>query len=291
MPELPEIEVTRRCIAPHLLGRRIRRATTTSDSYVFLTGPRVLRGRLRGRTFRELSRHGKYLVADLDDGRRLLIHLGMTGQLFCAAATSVRLLAASTRLALSPEEQPQFRPDTHTHLRLEFDDPGPDVFFRDVRKFGKLMLLEPGQSTERLDRLGPDALEVHGDLLFRASRKRAVPIKQLLLDQSLIAGVGNIYADEALFLSGVRPGRRAARLTRSESDKLAKAVVRVLRRSIETGGSSIRDYVAPDGSDGSYQLERHVYARTGEPCFRCGSPIRKRVIAQRGTHYCPSCQS
>jgi formamidopyrimidine-DNA glycosylase len=220
-----------------------------------------------------------------------MIHLGMTGQLFCDAAPNVRLLVASTRLALSPEEQPQFRPDVHTHLCLSFDDAGPDVFYRDVRKFGKLMLLEPGESSPRLDRLGPDALEVRGDMLFRASRKRAVPVKQLLLDQTLIAGVGNIYADEALFLSGVRPGRRAARLTRRESDKLAEAVVRVLRRSIETGGSSIRDFVAPDGSDGSYQLECYVYARTGEPCLHCGTPIRKRVVAQRGTHYCPSCQT
>ena len=164
------------------------------------------------------------------------------------------------------------------------------MYYRDVRKFGKLLLLEPGDSTPRLDRLGPDALEVRGEILFRASRKRAVPVKQLLLDQNLIAGVGNIYADEALFLSGVRPARRAARLTRRECERLAEAVVRVLSRSIETGGSSIRDYVSPDGSDGSYQFERHVYARTGEPCLTCGSAIRKRVVAQRGTHYCPSCQ-
>jgi formamidopyrimidine-DNA glycosylase len=290
VPELPEVEVTRQRIEPFLVARRIRAVRTTADSYVFLTPPDLLRRRLRGRTALQLSRHGKYLIAHLDDGGRLVVHLGMTGQLFCAAASSVRLLSAATRQALAPEEQQRFRPDAHTHLRLAFDDAGPEVYLRDVRKFGKLLMLKPGESHPRLERLGPDALEARGELLFRATRKRRVSIKQLLLDQSLLAGVGNIYADEALFLCGVRPGRRAARVTRRECDRLADAVGRVLRRSIETGGSSIRDYVAPDGGDGSYQFERHVYARDGEPCFGCGSPIRKRVIAQRGTHYCPTCQ-
>jgi formamidopyrimidine-DNA glycosylase len=290
VPELPEVEITRRRIEPHLLGRRIRTVRTTAASYLFMTPPETLRRSLRGRTTTALERLGKYLIAELDDRRRLVIHLGMTGQLFSQTASSVRLLAASTRQALAPEEQAEFRPDDHTHFRLAFDDDGPGVYFRDVRKFGKLLLLEPGERHPRLERLGPDALEVCGELIFRASRKRRVPIKQLLLDQSLLAGVGNIYADEALFLSGVRPGRRAERLTRRECDLLAEAVGRVLRRSIETGGSSIRDYVAPDGRDGAYQFERHVYAREGEACFACGSAVRKRVIAQRGTHYCPTCQ-
>jgi len=290
VPELPEVEVTRRRIEPCLVGRRIRSIRTTADSYLFITPPDTLRKKLRGRMPTALQRLGKYLIAELDDRRRFVIHLGMTGQLFSETASSVRLLAASTRLALAPEEQAVFQPDEHTHLQLAFDDDGPRVYYRDVRKFGKLMLLDPDERHPRLERLGPDALEARGEWLFRASRKRRVPIKQLLLDQSLLAGVGNIYADEALFLSGVRPGRRAERVTRRECDLLAETVGRVLRRSIETGGSSIRDYVAPDGSDGGYQFERHVYARAGEPCFVCGSAVRKRVIAQRGTHYCPSCQ-
>jgi formamidopyrimidine-DNA glycosylase len=290
VPELPEVEVTRRRIEPCLVGRRIRAIRTTADSYLFITPPDALRKKLRGRTPTALQRLGKYLIAELDDRRRFVIHLGMTGQLFSETASSVRLLAASTRLALAPEEQAVFQPDEHTHLQLAFDDDGPRVYYRDVRKFGKLMLLDPDERHPRLERLGPDALEARGEWIFRASRKRRVPIKQLLLDQSLLAGVGNIYADEALFLSGVRPGRRAERVTRRECDLLAETVGRVLRRSIETGGSSIRDYVAPDGSDGGYQFERHVYARAGEPCFVCGSAVRKRVIAQRGTHYCPSCQ-
>ena len=192
----------------------------------------------------------------------------MTGQLFSSAATSPRLLSATRRASLAPEAQGGFEPDAHTHLQLRFDDGGPEVFLRDVRKFGKLLLLERGESHPRLARLGLDALETTGDALFAATRGRTASIKALLLDQALISGVGNIYADEALFRAGVRPARRAGRVTRRECERLAEAIRAVLERSIETGGSSIRDYFAPDGSDGFYQDERRVYARGGEPC-RC----------------------
>ena len=290
MPELPEVEVTRQRIAPLLLGRRIRSVRTSRPSYFFLTPPAALRRALRGRTLRALRRHGKYLIGDFGRGDRLLIHLGMTGQLFSSRAASVRLLSASARAALSPEQQQRFRPDAHTHLQLRFEDEGPEVYFRDVRKFGKLLWLPGGETHARLDRLGCDALEVSGALLFEASRGRVAAIKCLLLDQALIAGCGNIYADEALFLAGVRPARRAGRVTRAECEAIADALRRVLLRSIETGGSSISDFVAPDGADGAYQSERRVYARAGEPCARCGAAIRRRVIAQRSSHYCPACQ-
>ncbi len=290
MPELPEVEITRRRIEPLLAGRKIERVHTTADSYFFITGARRLSRELAGRTVTRLERAGKYLVARLDDERRLLLHLGMTGQLFGSHAASVRLLSATARASLSPEEQHQFEPDAHTHMRFCFADGGEEVFFRDVRKFGKVQLVEAGEPNERLDRLGPDALGATGELLFTASRKRKVASKSLLLDQAVLAGVGNIYADEALFLAGVRPGRRAARLTRRDCDALAEGLVRVLNRSIETGGSSISDYVAPDGSDGAYQDERRVYARTGEPCRTCGTPIKRKVIGQRSSHYCPQCQ-
>ncbi len=290
MPELPEVEVTRRFIEPLLVGRRIRRVRTTSASYLFLTRPERLRRLLSGRTPRGLSRRGKYLLAELDDGSRLVVHLGMTGQLFSSAARSVRLLSASARAALAPEAQAEFRPDAHTHLRLQFENGGPDVMLRDVRKFGKVLWLAPGRSHPRLDRLGMDALEVDAERLFRLSRKRVVAVKSFLLDQAVIAGVGNIYADEALFAAGVRPLRRAGRVTRSEYERVAAAIRAVLERSIETGGSSISDYVAPDGSDGQYQEERRVYARTGEPCGACGRPIRRSVIGQRAAHWCPGCQ-
>lgn len=290
MPELPEVEVTRRSLLPFLEGRRIQSVKTTRPSYVFVTPPARLRKVLRGRVLQGIDRLGKYLLLRLDDGCTFVVHLGMTGQFFSAAATSPRLLSATARSSLPPEEQVRFKPDAHTHVVLTFDDAGPDVYFRDVRKFGKLFILKPDEAHPRLERLGLDALEVTGEHLFASSRKRKAPIKALLLDQAVVAGVGNIYADEALFLSGVRPTRRAARITRAESQRLSDSIRKVLRRSIETGGSSISDYVAPDGQDGAYQDERHVYARKGEPCKRCGTEIRRRVVAQRSAHYCPQCQ-
>jgi len=290
MPELPEVEVTRRRIAPLLLGRRIREVETTQDSYLFLTHPDRLRSRLTGRSVVAVLRRGKYLVCVLDEGSRLVVHLGMTGQFFSGAATSPRLLTATARASLSPAEQVDFEPDSHTHLRLAFEDDGPRVFLRDVRKFGKILLLDPGEQHPRLERLGIDALEVDGEYLFRVTRKRQLAIKNLLLQQSVITGVGNIYADEALFRAALRPTRRAGRVSRAECGGLADAIRAVLERSIETGGSSIRDFVAPDGSDGGYQDERHVYARAGEACDVCGTPIKKIVLGQRGTHYCPVCQ-
>jgi formamidopyrimidine-DNA glycosylase len=290
MPELPEVEVIRRRIEPLLVGRRIRRVHTTEDSYLFITPPAQLRRSLVGRTTGSLGRRGKYLVAELDDGSRFVVHLGMTGQLFSESATSPRLMTSTARSALSPEAQLRFRPDAHTHLRIGFEDAGPQLFLRDVRKFGKLMLLTPGEQHPRLDKLGIDALEVSGEILFAAGRKRKVAVKNLLLDQSVLAGMGNIYVDEALFLTGVRPTRRAGRVTRRECERLAQVIRKVLGRSIETGGSSIRDYVTPDGSDGGYQFERRVYARQGEPCVECGEAIRRIVLGQRGTHYCPTCQ-
>jgi formamidopyrimidine-DNA glycosylase len=290
VPELPEVEVTRRRIAPLLIGRRIASVRTTKPSYFFLTPPKRLARELAGRSVRALERRGKYLLAELDDGRRLLLHLGMTGQLFAENVTSVRLLSAKRRAALAPEEQRSFVPDAHTHLCLAFDDGGPSVFFRDVRKFGKVRLLAAGQSDPRLELLGVDALAAKGSDLYQASRKRSVAIKSLLLTQSVIAGVGNIYADEALFLAKLRPKRAAKSLSLADCERVVAAVQKVLLRSIETGGSSISDYVAPDGSDGAYQDERHVYARAGEPCSVCGTKLRRTVIGARGTHFCPKCQ-
>jgi formamidopyrimidine-DNA glycosylase len=291
VPELPEVEITRRELEPLLVGRRISRVRTTAPSYFFITPPRALRRRLPGRSFAAIRRLGKYLLAELDDGQRLLLHLGMTGQIFGHGAASVRLLASTRGAALAPEAQTaRFRPDRHTHMQIGFADGGKDVYFRDARKFGKVQLLRSGESSPRLERLGVDALVWTPEQLYAASRRRRIPVKALLLDQAVVAGVGNIYADEALFLAGVRPTRGAARLTRVESSRLVAALHRVLRRSIETGGSSISDYVRPDGSDGAYQDERRVYGREGEPCPSCGRAIVRRVIGQRSSHYCRGCQ-
>lgn len=290
MPELPEVETTRRRIAPLLVGRRIERLVTTRPSYFFITPPEELRRQLEGRRIESLDRAGKYLVAGVGGGDRLLLHLGMTGQLFSSEATSVRLLSATARASLPPEAQRAFEPDEHTHLQFLLDGLGPHVYFRDVRKFGKVEWLAAGAPNARLDRLGTDALVVTGEQLFRANRGRRVAIKSMLLDQSVAAGVGNIYADEALFLAGVRPGRAARRVTLRECEAIAEGLHRVLERSIETGGSSISDYVAPDGADGGYQDERKVYGRTGLGCLECGEPIKRRVIGQRSSHYCARCQ-
>jgi len=312
------VEVTRQRIGPLLVGRRIRSVATTRPSYLFLTRPSALRRGLLGRTVRGLERRGKYLVAPLDDGARLVLHLGMTGQLFSGEATSPRLLSAQGRSSqaeraarrsraefIEPQAeraarrsraefiepaQRRFRPDSHTHLRLGFEDGGPEVFLRDVRKFGKVLLLRSGESHPRLDLLGVDALELSGPALFAASRGRRAAVKAVLLDQGVATGIGNIYADEALFRAGVRPTRRAGALTRRECAALAEAVRAVMHRSIETGGSSIRDYVAPDGADGAYQDERRVYGRAGAECLACGARIRRVLVAQRGTHFCPTCQ-
>jgi formamidopyrimidine-DNA glycosylase len=290
VPELPEVEVTRRRLVPILVGRTIASVETTRDSYFFLTKPETLQRRLAGRTVIALNRHGKYLLAELDDGHRLLLHLGMTGQLFSSAVTSVRLFSAKTRGSLPPEALREFKADAHTHLSFHFRDGGPSVLFRDVRKFGKVLLLEAGADDPRLDKLGVDALSATGKDLFEAARARKIPIKTLLLDQAVIAGIGNIYADEALFLAKVRPRRSARRVTARECDEIVAAAKRVMKRSIATGGSSISDYVSPDGSDGGYQNERKVYARKGLPCPVCATPIRRIVIATRSTHYCPECQ-
>jgi len=286
MPELPEVEVTRRLLAPKLVGRRIASVQCGPPSYFFLTPPQRLKRSLVGEPVTALERQGKYLLMGLGAGRRLLLHLGMTGQLFITGARSPRLIRRIDRA--TPDANGES--DPHTHLVLEFEDGEPGLRFRDVRKFGKVRLLAAGESDSRLDKLGRDALHVDGELLFAESRKRRVPIKTFLLDQAVLAGVGNIYADEALFLAGIRPTRAACRVTREQCATLALHVRRVLERSIETGGSSISDYIAPDGNDGRFQHERRVYARAGEPCTTCRTVIRRTVIATRSSHFCPTCQ-
>jgi formamidopyrimidine-DNA glycosylase len=290
VPELPEVEVTRRRIGKLLVGRKIGRVLTTKPSYFFLTSPRRLQQRLQGRKVEELTRHGKYLLGRLDSGDTLLLHLGMTGQLFGEGARSLRLLRALDRRSSGTDQPSGFSPDEHTHLQLEFADRGPRVYFRDVRKFGKVLLIDAGKSDVRLEKLGIDALIADGMSLFEAARTRKIPIKSLLLDQSVIAGIGNIYADEALFIAGVSPKRAAHRVDRASCSAIVAAAQQVMLRSIETGGSSISDYVNPDGSDGGYQNERRVYGREDEPCPTCSTPIRRFVIAQRSSHFCPACQ-
>jgi formamidopyrimidine-DNA glycosylase len=290
MPELPEVEVIRRGIERRVAGRRISRVRITRDSHVFLTRPASLKRVLVGRTVLGIERRGKYLLVGLDDGRRLMFHLGMTGQLIARRAAGRRSGPESRGSSSRPKRSRDPQVDKHTHLILSFGERGPEVLFRDVRKFGRVCLLAAGHSNARLNRLGIDALEASGEDLFQASRGRKVAVKTLLLNQAVIAGVGNIYADEALFQARIRPTRRAGRLTRRDCQVLMGSVTQVLLRAITTGGSSISDFIASDGMSGSYQREHQVYGRGGKPCSACGEAIRKIRVGQRAAHYCPRCQ-
>jgi len=289
VPELPEVEVTRRRIAPLLCGREIEAVTAAPTSGFFLTPPATLRRRLVGRRVLALARRGKYLVGELDDGSRLLLHLGMTGQLLAASAASPRLHRVQDRH--SPAGAPTPAGDgEHVHLRLRFRDGGEEVRFRDPRRFGRVQWLPAGAGSPRLARLGVDALDATPEQLRAALARRRAPIKALLLDQSLLAGVGNIYADEALFAAGLRPLRPGAGLSRRAITTLLGGLQRILRASIAHGGTSISDFVAPDGSDGAFVSELRVYGRAGLPCFACGAAIQRLVIAGRSSHFCPRCQ-
>jgi formamidopyrimidine-DNA glycosylase len=266
MPELPEVEVTRRQVARVLNQAVIVDVWTSPPSYFFVSSPAVIRRKLRGRRVQALTRQGKYLLAELDDGSRLLLHLGMTGQ----------LTTQSSKL-------------DHVHLRLTLDS-GHIVTFRDVRKFGKVEWLPPGRSSPRLDKLGPDALVIRPAEFFLRLSKRKLPVKQALLNQSVLAGVGNIYADEALFHAGISPLRPGSSLSLPEAARLLREVQKVLKASILQGGSTINDYLKPDGELGGFQHWHRVYGRTGEPCSKCRAPIVRIVLGGRASHYCEGCQ-
>jgi formamidopyrimidine-DNA glycosylase len=290
MPELPEVELVVRYLRPQLLGRRIQRVTTTKPSYFFLTPPKTLNDELPGERIAGLERLGKYLLVVFKSDRRLLLHLGMTGQLIVAGARNPRLVFSKQRRRGATEPLTDFEPDQHTHLSLHFADNRPALYFRDTRKFGKVRLLEAGQTDPRLAKLGPDALTVKASRLVLTSQSRRVPVKSWLLDQTVITGVGNIYADEALFLTGIHPQRPAQSLTLRDCQALAKTIRRLLRNAIRAGGSSIDDYVHPDGSDGRFQKQFNVYGRAGLPCDQCKTPIVRIVLGGRSTHFCPKCQ-
>jgi formamidopyrimidine-DNA glycosylase len=274
MPELPEVEVTRRRIAPLALGRTIIEVRASGARPVFLTRPARLRAKLLGRRIEAVERRGKYLLFRLDDGGAFGIHLGMTGQLLSAEGL----------------RGPRATADRHIHLCLRFADGGSELFLRDPRQFGRVFELGSGKATERLDRLGPDALAIgEAEFSFRVRQRRAT-IKAVLLDQKLLAGVGNIYADEALFAASLRPTRRANCLTETECSRLLRAVKNLLRRAIVLGGTTVSDFVHPDGGEGAFGPRCRVYGREGRPCRRCGAPIRRELLAQRSAHYCPVCQ-
>ena len=290
MPELPEVEVVRLRLREAVVDREIANVTTTRANYAFLTPPARLRTKLVGRSFRRIERRGKYLLFLLDDESQLLLHLGMTGQLFTSRAVSPRLYHRQTKTRRDGDKSDAFVPDRHTHLSLSFVDRGELLHFRDCRQFGKLLWLPAGATDARLERLGVDALAISARRLQQCRENRRIPIKSLLLDQSVLAGVGNIYADEALYRARLAPERPAHTLTSAETRELARAIRKVLARAIVLGGSTIDDYVHPDGSDGQAQNAFRVYGREGQPCRRCRTPIVRVVIGQRSSHFCPTCQ-
>jgi formamidopyrimidine-DNA glycosylase len=260
MPELPEVETVVRSVAAHLAGRRIVSSVFTSR---FVTpGSRAkLAQKLAGRRIESVKRRGKFIIIALDQGT-LTVHLGMTGKLLVEGDAG-----------------------EHTHGVFTLDD--GMLLYHDPRQFGRIEW-SPG-APPRVARLGPEPLEISFEE-FRTRLRRKAGMKALLLNQAFLAGLGNIYADESLFAAGIHPLAVADRLSTVRAKKLYQAIRGILTHAIELGGSSISDYVNARGERGWFQMEHRVYGREGEPCANCGRPIRKILVAQRGTHYCPHCQ-
>jgi formamidopyrimidine-DNA glycosylase len=270
MPELPEVETTRRGIAPHVIGRRVR-AVVVRDARLRWPVPDNLAAALAGGRIVGLDRRGKYLLFALDAGT-LILHLGMSG--------SLRLVPAA--VPAGPFD----------HFELVLDD-GQVLRLRDPRRFGSVHWTG-GDPTEHwlLAQLGPEPLDADftSDYLYACSRGRRAPIKDVLMNGRIVAGIGNIYANEALYRAGIHPFRAAGRIGRQRLHVLVAAVRQVLEESIAQGGTTLRDFVAGDGEPGYYRLQLHVYGRGETPCPRCATPIRLARRGARATYYCPRCQ-
>jgi formamidopyrimidine-DNA glycosylase len=273
MPELPEVETIRLALEPHLVGRRFERVAIDDMRLVRPFEPAAVAAELEGERVAAVDRRGKYLIVRFESGRALLIHLRMTGSLRHAAAGSLQ-------------------EDPHRRAVVKLDD-GSDVAYRDVRRFGTWLLLEADELDPYLaPRLGSEPL----DRAFTARRLgerlagRSAPVKAALLDQRTVAGLGNIYVDEALWRARIHPLRQAGTITPEELPPLTRAIKDALRTGIARQGASLRDYSTPDGRRGRMQERFRVYGREGEPCTRCGTPIDKIRVAGRGTWYCPNCQ-
>src|SRR5213076_1356839 len=273
MPELPEVESVRRQLEPALVGRRFVHVQIDDPRLVRPLEPREVAAELEGERVAAVERRGKYLVFRFESGRVLLIHLRMTGSLRHAPGGTLQ-------------------DDPHRRAVVRLDD-GSDVAYRDVRRFGTWLLLEPGEAEPYLSaRVGDEPL----DALFTAARlgerlaARRTSLKAALLDQRTLAGMGNIYVDEALWRARLNPLRPAAQLDRNELRRLHRGIRAALEHGLARQGSTLRDYRLPDGSGGSMQDEFRVYGRGGEPCERCGKPISRTQVAGRTTWFCPTCQ-
>lgn len=271
MPELPEVESTRRSLAREILGSRIA-AVVVRDRRLRWPVPRELPRVLAGRKIRDLRRRAKYLLMEVESGTAI-VHLGMSG--------SLRLLDSA-----------HTAPTAHDHLDVLLDD-GRCLRYRDPRRFGCWLWMDSDPARHRLlAHLGPEPLcpEFDGDWLQARLRGRRAPIKNLLMDSRIVAGVGNIYANEALFVAGVDPRRAGGRVARRRIDRLVCAVKEVLTVAVEAGGTTLRDYTRTDGADGEFAGRLNVYGRDGQPCPRCASPVARTILGQRTTWFCRRCQ-
>jgi len=269
MPELPEVETIARGLNKRIAGDRIESVWIGNKPEPLKSPAALIARTLERARIDRVRRVGKHIVFDLapPNGsgiRQWIVHLGMTGRMVVAA--------------------PRSEAANHTHLIARLSS-GKELRFIDPRRFGRLEVRESSFSGT-----GTEPLEITSEELVRLFRGRKAPIKAALLNQKLLHGVGNIYADESLFRAGIRPRRRANSITRFQYAKLHKALRQVLKEAIAAGGSSVSDYVDADGEEGFFQLRHRVYGREGEPCLVCRTPIKKIVVAGRGTHYCPRCQ-
>ena len=273
MPELPEVETIRIALEPHVVGRRFERVQIDDARLVRPFEPLAIAAELEGERVAALDRRGKYLIVRFESGRALLIHLRMTGSLRHAANGTLA-------------------DDPHRRAVVNLDD-GSDVAYRDVRRFGTWHLLEPEDVDDYIGRrVGGEPLErsFTAKRLGERLNGRRAPLKAALLDQRTVAGLGNIYVDEALWRAHLHPLREAGTLDANELTRLTKAIREALRAGIARQGASLRDYATPDGGRGRMQDRFRVYGREGEPCFRCGTLIDKIRVGGRGTWYCPNCQ-
>lgn len=283
MPELPEVETIAAGVNARVRGDRIESVWFSAKKEPFKTAAGDMEIGLVGRTILEVRRVGKHIVFDLSQKEgtnanedflqaQWLVHLGMTGRLLVSDSGG--------------------DPAVHTHAVLQLQN-GRELRFVDARRFGRLSFHELSSQGDQVGGFrgsGEEPLTISPEKFPQLFRGRRTPIKAALLNQKLLQGVGNIYADEALFRAGIRPRRMAGRLTRAELAKLRSSLGSVLREAIALGGSSVSDYVDADGVKGLFQLEHRVYLRTGLPCLVCGTPIRRILIGGRGTHFCPVCQ-
>ncbi|MFC1956293.1 DNA-formamidopyrimidine glycosylase [Chloroflexota bacterium] len=268
MPELPEVETVKNELSPHIIGRKVTGVTLLWEGMARQPSVKDFRSRLIGQTITGLARRGKYLLFSLSSGEILVIHLRMTGSLL-----------------LKPDS-----PDDRYIRAVIHLDEGVEIYFRDPRKLGGMWLVSDGNVIS--DKLGPEPLEADFTTEFLAGRlhNRAASIKALLLDQGFIAGIGNMYADEALFAAGIHPLRPGGSLFRDEVERLHRVIQQVLRAAIGDKGASILNYNRPGGGVGTAHLQFKAAHRDGKPCPDCGTPIQRIPIRNRGSYFCPKCQ-